>query len=121
MLVQPRSGGRPKVLGSIILALLLSLTLFLLTGRPVTSAVLSIALLISVTILSNVKYSVLKEPLLAVDFAVLERLVKHPQFFVPYLGTLPAILITVTIVGALLVALTSRSPRLALLGTCGCD
>ena len=104
MLAQPRSGGRPKVLGSIILAAFLVSCVFLLTGRLVTSAVTSIALLLTLTIVSNVKFAVLKEPLLAVDFAVLERLIKHPQFFVPYLGTLRAFLIAFALVGALLVA-----------------
>jgi phosphoglycerol transferase MdoB-like AlkP superfamily enzyme len=116
LLVQPRSGARPKVFGSVILALFLAICVFLLTGRPVTSAVTSIALLLTLTIVSNVKYSVLKEPLLAVDFAVLERLVKHPQFFVPYLGTLRALVITLALVGALLLALTFETPTSGALG-----
>jgi phosphoglycerol transferase MdoB-like AlkP superfamily enzyme len=116
MLAQPRSGGRPKVLGSIILAAFLVSCVFLLTGRPVTSAVTSIALLLTLTIVSNVKFAVLKEPLLAVDFAVLERLIKHPQFFVPYLGTLRAFLIAFALVGALLVAFTFERPASGALG-----
>jgi hypothetical protein len=116
MLVQPRTGGKPKALGSIVLAACLGILVFLLTGRPVTSTVTCIALLLTLTIVSNVKYVVLKEPLLAVDFAVLERLVKHPQFFVPYLGTLPAILITATLLGALIVAFTFEGPARGALG-----
>src|SRR5262245_58451851 len=116
LLVQPRSGGRPKVLGSILTVAFLAIIVFLLTGRPVTSTVTSIALLMSLTIVSNVKYAVLKEPLLAVDFAVVERLVRHPQFFVPYLGTLPAILISALLLGALIVALTFEEPAHGALG-----
>lgn len=67
--------------------------ILILSGRPVFSAATAVVLMMTLAAVSNAKFAVLHEPLVFVDFAMVEQVVKHPQLFVPYFGVLPALAI----------------------------
>lgn len=111
--VQPRAAmglRATRLIVSGCFAGALTLILLALSARPVCSVVAAVVLMITVVAVSNAKFSALKEPLVFVDFAMLEQVVRHPQLFLPYLGVIPAAVIIGSIVLGIGAAVRLETP-----------
>ena len=84
----PKPGMRvpPRSLAGTMVLLSFGLSLFgfllLLTGAPVTAAVVTLLLAACLTLISNVKHAVLGEPLVFSDFALVVAVFQQPQFYI---------------------------------------
>lgn len=86
----PRASWRraPLALALHALALLFLFSLFMfLTARPLFSAFCSVALLVLMGVVSNAKYTTLREPFVFSDLSLFAQLFKHPRLYLPFLST----------------------------------
>jgi len=105
---QPRP-MRLRSHSAITIHLLLIATLYtimlILTQRLVFSIGLSIGMVSIVLVINNAKYATLKEPLVFTDFYLYLQVFKHPRLYLPFLGIVPLILLTVIGGGVILAGL----------------
>ncbi|PID50134.1 MAG: hypothetical protein CR991_02980 [Proteobacteria bacterium] len=81
-------------------------SLFLgLTTRPYLSAVLSLALLVTLLVINQAKYKALREPVVFSDIYLYLQVLTHPRLFLPFLNiplTLTASLAGISVLGIII-------------------
>jgi len=75
--------------------------LLLVVHRPVFATGLVLVGQFAVIQISNAKYRALREPFLFCDFGIFSQTIKHPRLYLPFLGLGRAVLIAVTVIGAM--------------------
>jgi hypothetical protein len=111
--VEPRIGltlSTRRLAISGCFAALLMMTLLLLSARPVFSAATAILLMVITAVASNAKFGVLREPLVAIDLAMLAEVTKHPRLFLPHVPAVPAVLLVATIILGIVAAIEIETP-----------
>lgn len=113
--VRPRRARIRRMTGLVVhlLAMLGAFGLFLAgAGNPVVAAVLSLAVMALLTVASNAKYTMLGEPLVFSDLALLIAVVRHPRFYFTAISVWQRWLLAVAGVVAGVVLVSQVSPRL---------
>lgn len=89
-----------------------------LSGNPIASAVLALALVGLFTMVSNAKRAMLGEPLVFSDLALIGAVFRHPQFYLSALTLLQktALVLAMPVVAVLLWWMSRFDPRAHLLG-----
>lgn len=108
--VQPRVVSRPFLhklnLLSAMPVVVLYLTVFMISYRPVFSLVVTLLTVGAIVVVNNSKYAALQEPLVFSDFALLRQAVQHPALYVKYIGVWNivgvCVLSVLAVVGAIL-------------------
>jgi len=95
-----------------LLVSLLFLILTLIVQRPIFSGIAIIVFLFILVIVSNAKYTALREPMVFSDIAMFSQAFKHPRLYFPFLGLAPVILGPIIIIG-LIVTVLSLEPALS--------
>lgn len=89
-LVKPGHRNRAIFHGMSLLAamplVLLYLSLFMATYRPIFATLFTIIVFLGVVVVNNAKFRVLQEPLVYSDFALLRQAIAHPRLYVGYIG-----------------------------------
>src|SRR4029079_19833453 len=78
--VEPRSKadlGFQRLAISGCIAGVLMMVIFIVSARPVFATAVAIVLMVSIAVVSNAKFGVLREPLGFIDFAMLEEAAAH--------------------------------------------
>jgi len=107
-LLQPRAAKTSAftLLLQSLLVSLLFLTLTLIVQRPIFSGIAIIVFLFILVIVSNAKYTALREPMVFSDIAMFSQAFKHPRLYFPFLGLTPVILGPLIIIGLIYTVLT---------------
>lgn len=108
---EPRTVARPVFhrlsLLSTMPTVVFFVTLFMVTYRPVFSALGTLVVFAGIVLINNAKMAILREPLVFSDFALLRQAIQYPALYIRYIGTgkVVGILVAVlvTIIGGLLV------------------
>lgn len=93
--------------------LLLLTVLLLVLQRPVFAATALLAGLLFVVLVSNAKYQALREPFIFQDFEYFSDALKHPRLYLPFLGTVRAVLAVAAFAAALVAGLALEESLLA--------
>ncbi len=102
--IAPLSGFNFSLQTLIVSFLFLIVTL--IVQRPIFSGIAIIVFLFIVVIVSNTKYSALREPMVFSDIAMFSQAFKHPRLYFPFLGLAPVILGPLIIIGLIYTVLT---------------
>lgn len=73
------------------------LTLLLIVQRPIFSCLIILISLTVIISINNIKYKILREPVVFTDFFMFSQAFKHPRLYFPFIGVRP-ILIAVLII-----------------------
>src|SRR4029079_17162226 len=79
-------------------------------ARRVVATSVRILLMVSIAVVSNAKFGVLREPLVFIDFAMLEEAAAHPGLFLPHLKIVPTLSVIISIVLGIWTAIVLESP-----------
>lgn len=85
--------------------------LLLLTGRPVFSLALALALFVTLILVNNAKYESLKEPFIFQDYDYFLDTIRCPRLFLPFFGVKAFLLASLIIGAALALFLWEEPPK----------
>jgi len=111
--VEPRSKadlGFQRLAISGCIAGVLMMVIFIVSARPVFATAVAIVLMVSIAVVSNAKFGVLREPLVFIDFAMLEEAAAHPGLFLPHVKIIPALSIILSILLGIWTAIVLETP-----------
>lgn len=85
--------------------------LVLVTGRPIFSLALALALFVTLILVNNAKYESLKEPFIFQDYDYFLDTIRCPRLFLPFFGVKAFLLASLIIGAALALFLWEEPPR----------
>ncbi|HLO77765.1 MAG TPA: LTA synthase family protein, partial [Magnetospirillum sp.] len=85
-------------------------TLFMVSYRPVFSALVTLVVFAGIVIVNNAKMAILREPLVFSDFALLRQAIQYPALYIKYVGVGKVVGVIVAAVSAVVLAVTLESP-----------
>jgi hypothetical protein len=107
----PLLRGRPALLALDMAAPLIGFLLFTLaTARPIVAGIGIVALGVGLGVADRVKRAVLDEPVMFADRAELLEVVRHPRFYIAFVGTVPMVAGTIAIVALVAAMLWAEPP-----------
>lgn len=71
------------------------------SARPILSLIFTLVLAFTITVISNVKARVLREPLVYTDIALLGQVFLYPRLYIDYIGWGPVLALIVALPGAI--------------------
>ena len=86
-------------------------SILLVTGRPIFSLALALALFVTLILVNNAKYESLKEPFIFQDYDYFLDTIRCPRLFLPFFGVKAFLLASLIIGAALALFLWEEPPK----------